>query len=420
MRAVILAGGLGTRMAGLYPGLPKPLIPVGGKPVLTRQIETLVRQGITEITLVTGYMADRVASVFGDGSAYGAHIAYFAEETPLGTAGALYRMDLDGDFLLLSGDLVFDFDVAAMLAFHKEKNALATLFAHPNAHPADSTLLETDADERVLRFLPKEHRSGWHENLCNAGVQILSAQLFRSSPHEDAVDLDREVLRPALETGRVFAYRSAEYVKDMGTPERLAAAERDLAAGLVAAKNKARPQRAVFLDRDGTLNVMGDFVTSPEPLELIPGAAQAVKRINESGFLAILITNQPVIARGECTEETLKEIHNKLETLLGEEGAYLDAIYYCPHHPDGGYPGEIPELKIVCDCRKPAPGLILRAVNDFNINLSASYMVGDSWRDIHAAANAGCMPVYLGPALPEGSPANTLRFPDLKAFADTL
>ena len=418
MRAVIMAGGLGLRLAQAFPGLPKPLVPTGGKPVLLRQLETLKAQGITEITLVTGHLAGQIREALGSGEACGVNLTYFEEETPLGTAGALYRLGLTEDFLLLNGDLVFDFDFGRMLDFYQKKNALAALFAHPNSHPQDSTLMETDPEDRVLRFLPKEHRAGWHENLCNAGVQILSAALFHNAPHAGKVDLDREVLRPALETGRVFAYRSAEYVKDMGTPARLAAVERDLAAGTVAAKNRTHPQKAVFLDRDGTLNVKNGFVTSPDQLELIPGAAQAVRRINEAGFLAILITNQPVIARGECTEETLKEIHNKLETLLGEQGAYLDAIYYCPHHPDGGFPGEIPELKIKCDCRKPAPGLLLKAARDFNIDLVSSYMAGDSRRDIEAAANAGCTPIFLGEALPGNAPENTKLFADLKTFVD--
>lgn len=420
MQAVIMAGGRGTRLAGAFPGLPKPLVPVCGKPVLLWQIEALKAQGVTDITLVTGYLAQQIEDAFGTGEAFGVRLTYYREETPLGTAGALYRLPLNEDFLLLNGDLIFDFDLPRMLAFHKENGALATLFAHPNNHPSQSTLIETDAEHRVLRFLPKERRSGYHANLCNAGIQLLSPELLRRFPHTGTADLDRDILRPAIGTGRVFAYKSYEYARDMGTPAWLRVVEKDVAAGTVAAKNREKKQKAVFLDRDGTLNVKNGFITDPGQLELLPGAAAAVKKINEAGFLAVLATNQPVIARGECTEETLREIHNKLETLLGDEGAYLDAIYCCPHHPDKGYPGEIPALKIVCDCRKPAPGLLLRAAKDMNIDLAGSYMAGDSWRDIHTAANAGCTPVYLGENLPENAPAGTLLYRDLAAFVQTI
>ena len=420
MQAVIMAGGRGTRLAGAFPGLPKPLVPVCGKPVLLWQIEALKAQGVTDITLVTGYLAQQIEDAFGAGEAFGVRLTYYREETPLGTAGALYRLPLNEDFLLLNGDLIFDFDLPRMLAFHKENGALATLFAHPNNHPSQSTLIETDAEHRVLRFLPKERRSGYHANLCNAGIQLLSPELLRRFPHTGTADLDRDILRPAIGTGRVFAYKSYEYARDMGTPAWLRVVEKDVAAGTVAAKNREKKQKAVFLDRDGTLNVKNGFITDPGQLELLPGAAAAVKKINEAGFLAVLATNQPVIARGECTEETLREIHNKLETLLGDEGAYLDAIYCCPHHPDNGYPGEIPALKIVCDCRKPAPGLLLRAAKDMNIDLAGSYMAGDSWRDIHTAANAGCTPVFIGEKLPENAPAGTLLYPDLTAFADMI
>lgn len=417
MRAVIMAGGRGTRMAGAFPGVPKPLVPVRGKPVLQRQIESLRAQGVTEFTLVTGFKAEQIEAAFGSGEAYGVRLTCYREASPLGTAGALYRLDLQEDFLLLGADIVFDFNLRKMLAFHKKNGALATLFAHPNSHPADSTLIAADETGRVLRFLPKDGRTGYFANLCNAGIQILSPALLRAFPQTGPADLDRDILAPAVETGRVFAYKTPEYARDMGTPQRLRAVEADLAAGIAAAKNADKKQRAVFFDRDGTLNVHAGFITLPEQLSLLPGAAAAVRAVNEKGFLAVLATNQPVIARGECTEETLREIHNKLETLLGAEGAYLDGIYYCPHHPDGGFPGEVPALKIACGCRKPAPGLLLRAAKDLNIDLSASYMVGDSLRDIDCAKNAGCTPVFLGGALPENAPAGTLLFPDIGAFA---
>ncbi len=146
---------------------------------------------------------------------------------------------------------------------------------------------------------------------------------------------------------------------------------------------------AIFLDRDGTLNFDYGWITSPEKIELLPGAAEAVRAINEVGFLAVLVTNQPVIARGTCTEAGLAAIHDRLEFLLAQSGARLDAIYYCPHHPDGGFPGERAELKIRCDCRKPAPGLLENAARDLNIDVARSWMIGDSERDLGAAAAFG-------------------------------
>ena len=412
-----MAGGRGTRLAEAFPGLPKPLVPVCGKPILQRQLEALRTQGVTEITLVTGHLAEQIEAVFGSGESLGVRLSYFTEKTPLGTAGALFRLPLKEDFLLLGADILFDFNLPSMLAFHRAHGALATLFAHPNSHPADSTLIEADAAGKITRFLPKEGRAGDHANLCNAGIHVLSPALLKAYPQTGYADLDRDILVPAALAGQAYAYKSYEYAKDMGTPQRLAAVEKDLAAGIVESKNAAKKQRAVFLDRDGTLNVHNGFISSPGALTLIPGAGEAVRRINGAGYLAVLATNQPVIARGECTWEGLRAIHNKLETLLGVCGAYLDGIYVCPHHPEGGFPGEVPELKIQCECRKPAPGLLMKAAREMNIDLAASYMVGDSLRDIECAANAGSTPVFLGGALPENAPENTLLFPDLNAFA---
>ncbi len=154
---------------------------------------------------------------------------------------------------------------------------------------------------------------------------------------------------------------------------------------------------AIFLDRDGTLNFDYGWITSPEKIDLLPGAAEAVRAISQAGFLAVLITNQPVIARGECTEAELSAIHHRLEFLLLQSGAHLDAIYYCPHHPDAGSPGERPELKIRCHCRKPAPGLLENAARDLNIDVARSWMIGDSERDLGAAAAFG-IPAILVPS----------------------
>ena len=123
---------------------------------------------------------------------------------------------------------------------------------------------------------------------------------------------------------------------------------------------------------------------------------EAIKKINQSGYLAVVVTNQPVIARGEVTYDKLKEIHNKMETLLGKDGAYLDGIYFCPHHPDSGFEGEIKELKIDCNCRKPKPGMLIKAAEDLNVDLSMSWMIGDGKSDILAGKNAGCKTALIG------------------------
>ena len=179
-------------------------------------------------------------------------------------------------------------------------------------------------------------------------------------------------------------------MKDMGTPERYDAVCRDFKAGTVQAKNLKEPQKAIFLDRDGTINRLVGFLRKKEEFELLPGVAEAIRKINASGYLCIVATNQPVIARGEVTVPELEEIHMKMETLLGFEGAYIDGLYYCPHHPHKGYAGEVPELKIECSCRKPKPGMLLKAAEDFNIDLSKSWMVGDGENDILAGRDRDC------------------------------
>lgn len=397
MRAVIMAGGKGTRVASVSTVLPKPMLPICGKPVLQHQIECLRRQGITEITLTIGYLGRQISDYFGDGRKFGVQIDYIMEEEPLGTAGALYylKQKVTEDFLLINGDLIFDVDVHRLMGFHKRKKAAVTLLAHPNDHPYDSGIILADTDSRVTGWLTKEDERGWYHNLVNAGLHVISPTLLEKLDGPRKVDLDREILKPLIPTGKVFVYHSPEYIKDMGTPDRIAQVEQDLETRLVGNKNLSQRQRAVFLDRDGTINRYVGFLRKPEELELLDGAAEAIRRINRSGYLAIVVTNQPVIARGEVTWECLDEIHRKLETLLGREGAYLDGIFVCPHHPDRGFPGERPEYKIDCSCRKPKPGLLLQAAERYNIELEKSWMIGDQPQDEAAGKAAGCRSVLV-------------------------
>lgn len=398
IKTVIMAGGRGTRISSVASDIPKPMIPICGKPVLQHEIECLREQGFTDILLTVGHLCDAIINYFGDGSKFGVKIDYFVEKEPLGNAGALFKIKdrLTDDFLLLNADALFHIDFDRFVRYHKEKRGLVTLFIHPNSHPYDSGLIVCDDDRAVTGWLLKEDvRPPYYKNRVNAGLHVMNKRALDVTIDTPKVDLDRQILKPLAGTGKMFAYDSPEYVKDMGTPDRYYAVSRDFASGLIEAKNLRRKQKAIFLDRDGTINKYVGFLTDAGQFELIDGVSEAIKAINASGYLAVVVTNQPVIARGEVTLEELNGIHNKMETLLGNDGAYLDAIYYCPHHPHKGYAGERPEYKIECDCRKPKPGMLLKAAADLNVDLSASWMIGDGDNDVLAGQAAGCKTVKL-------------------------
>ena len=392
MKVVIMAGGKGTRIASVASDIPKPMIKINNKPVLEHEIECLKEQGFKDIIITVSYLGNIIMNYFGNGSNFGVNIEYFFEETPLGTAGALFKLKdkLTDDFLLLNADAIFDIDFNRFVDYHKKNKGLVTLFTHPNSHPYDSGLILAN-NNVVEKWLTKEdERPKYYQNRVNAGLHVISPKVLEQNIDTPKIDLDRQILRPLAGTGKMFVYDSPEYVKDMGTPERYYQVEKDFKDGIVKNKNLHNKQKAFFLDRDGTINKHIGFLNKIDDFELIEGVEEAIKKINEAGYLAIVITNQPVIARGELTIEKLKEMHNKMETLLGYEGAYLDAIYYCPHHPDKGFEGEIPELKFDCDCRKPKAGMLLQAAKDYNIDLSKSWMIGDSKCDVIAGQNAGC------------------------------
>lgn len=427
MYTVIMAGGKGTRISSVASDIPKPMIKIDGVPVLEREIKCLRDQGFKDIIITVSHLGNIIMDYFGDGSGvspvtgepFDVTIEYFVEKEPLGNAGALFQLkeNLTEDFLLLNADAVFDIDFNRFVAFHKHKGGDVTLFTHPNGHPYDSGLILADENNAVMQWLTKEDaRPEFYQNRVNAGLHIISPKVLDQTINTSKVDLDRHLLKPLSGTGRMFCYDSPEYVKDMGTPERYESVCSDFRKGVVQAKNLCNPQKAIFLDRDGTINKYVGFLRDKDQFELLPGVTEAIKSINQSGYLAIVITNQPVIARGEVSYSELQEIHNKMETLLGLDGAYLDSIYYCPHHPHKGYKGEVIELKIECDCRKPKPGMLLKAAEDFNIDLSQSWMVGDGENDIKAGIEAGCHTALIGTS----DYGQDLMFESLKNIIDEI
>ena len=412
MYAVIQAGGAGTRLKTITGDLPKVMVELNGKPIIEWQIESLKRSGIQDLVIIISKNGKLISDYCGDGKKFGVNISYISEESPLGTAGGLYfaKEIIRDDFILCFGDLMLDVDWMRFHRFHKEKGSSLTAFAHPNSHPFDSDLLVTNDEEKITKIDSKHNvRDYYYENLTNAGLYVCSKEVLDFIKEPEKIDFEKVVLKHFVEEGKAFAYRSSEYVKDCGTPDRYYSVEKDLKNGIIHGKSLSNLQKCIFLDRDGTINKYRGLVKKTDELELADDASLAIKTINESSYLAICATNQPVIARGDTTFEELKNIHNKMETILGKGGAYLDGLYFCPHHPAGGFEGEVPELKFDCDCRKPKIGLLKKAQERFNIDLSKSWFIGDTDRDIQTGINAGCRTIFL-----DTTPNPPIRFVDAK------
>jgi len=298
---------------------------------------------------------------------------------------------------------------------------------HPNNHPNDSDLVEIDDNFRILAIHPYPHPENTYlPNLVNAALYVIKKKTLKDVvPKTGKFDLAKHTFPSLINIGsNIFGYISQEYIKDMGTPERLDKVERDIAFGLPEKLSSRHLRTAIFLDRDGTINEEVNHLSKPDQLKLISGVTEAILKINRSGLLTIGITNQPVIARGDVTWEGLKKIHAKLDYDLGLNNAYLDKIYICPHHPDKGFSGEIVDLKVKCNCRKPKTGLIDKAVQELQINRKTSWFIGDSTSDIMAGKNAGLHTVLVRTGHAGNDAKYSVKpdfiFPDLSGAIDWI
>ena len=397
MQLVIIAGGKGTRL-GLK-DIPKPMVKIGDKPLLEHQIELAKRYGINEVFILSGHLANVIEDYFGDGSKWGVKIHHIVEPYPLGTAGAVKLLEgkMTERFMVFYGDVVMDFDLKSFINFDKQFDSIGTLILHPNDHPHDSDLMGVNDKHIITDVYSKPHdESKYYQNLINAAVYIFSPKIFDYIEPNVSQDFGKDIFKKLLDNNEtLIGYDTAEYIKDMGTKDRFDGVVHDFVSGKVARLNKKNKRPCIFLDRDGVINKDMDSNPSVDNFELLDGVPEAIKQINKSDYLSIVVTNQPMIAKGFIKESEVKEIHKKMETLLGYEGAFIDEIYYCPHHPEKGFEGEIPELKIDCECRKPKAGMLLRATKEFNIDLPNSWMIGDSERDLKAGKNVGCKTVFI-------------------------
>lgn len=400
LQAVILAGGKGTRLQERLNGLPKPLVDVNGSPLLKRQLDSLQENKCEEVLVLVSHGADEIRRFCTKLTFGGMKVRVLDEGEPLGTAGALlsaYDL-LDEEFLVIYGDTLFDVDLQRIVCAHREFKADATLFVHPNDHPFDSDIVEIDDQGKIIGFhRPPHEENVWLPNLVNAAMYVINRQSIEFWRHiKNQSDIAQQLFPAMLVRGaNLRAYISSEYIKDIGTPKRLDKGVADLRSGKISRARIGVLQKAVFLDRDGTLNELKGHISRAEDIVLIDGSAEAIKRLNEAEFRSIVITNQPVIARGECSPAEVLRMHSKIQTMLGEKGAFLDRVYYCPHHPDAGFIGEVPALKIPCDCRKPSVGMIQKACAELNIESSMSWLIGDTTSDLLAARRAGLKSILV-------------------------
>lgn len=277
-RAIIIAGGAGTRIRSISGDLiPKALVPVAGRPIVAWQLELLARHGIREVAICAGHLAGALqAGMEPLAREAGVTLTFFVETEPRGTAGGLLAARAfvgREDFFVLYGDVAVEMDLARLMAFHREKGALATVVCHPNDHPHESDLLRVGDDDRVLEVLPRKGRpAGFYRNLVPAAVYCLSPSALEFIEPGVRRDFIGDVLpRMIREGAAVFAYNTPEYLRDMGTPERYARVESDLERGLPGRMNRAERRPAVFFDRDGVLN-----------REVEGGASRALRSWNSS------------------------------------------------------------------------------------------------------------------------------------------
>ncbi|MDC1416041.1 HAD-IIIA family hydrolase [Pelagibacteraceae bacterium] len=396
MHAVILAGGDGKRIKYLTQDKQKTLLKINNKTIIRRQIDQLSKINkkifilIKETdTSIKKNLKNIKAKKF----------IYLKENKKLGTAGCLEVLsnyDIN-NFLVIYSDILFNIDLEKFIKFHKKKKSDLTLFTHPNNHPHDSDLIEVNNSSQVVKFHKKPHKNKNFNNLCLSGIYIINKKLLKILKKNKYQDFSKDFLPKIIKNKfKVYSYRSREYVKDIGTPNRFKSGIKDFNSTKYKKGNINTKIPAIFLDKDGVLNTDRYNFKYQKPFEFIDGYLEAIKKINENGFLAILVTNQPAVAKGFITLNQLENDFKKLETILGKNGAYLDKIYFCPCHPDKGFKGEVKKFKRKCTWRKPNNGMLLRAIKDLNIDKKKSFMIGDTINDFLAAKKTGIKFLKVG------------------------
>jgi len=372
--AVVLAGGLGTRLRSVVADRPKALAPVHGRPFLAYLLDQLAASNCRSVVLCTGYLGEQIRDAFGE-TYKSLRLSYSQELQPLGTGGALklaLRQIASDLILVLNGDSFFDIDLSAYGCWHRDRGAAASVAVTRVLRTERYGSIKMDEAARILGFAEKQQHAG--PGWINAGIYMLGREVLASIPERESVSLEHDVF-PRW-TGRALCgyYRPACFL-DIGTPEDFGRAEAFFCRDL---RVKERP--TIVLDRDGTIIQECEYLSNPEQVELVPGAGAALRELQQIGFSLVVVTNQSGIARGFFSDAVLQQIHHRLNQLLAEAGVRLAGIYVCPHRPEDN-----------CGCRKPKLGLMEQAAKELGFATERSFVIGDKASDIEMGHSAGAV-----------------------------
>jgi D-glycero-D-manno-heptose 1,7-bisphosphate phosphatase len=378
-QCVILTGGLGTRLGALTQALPKPMLPVAGRPFLEHLVRHIRRFGFDSFLFLAGYKSDAIAAYFAPGAALArelsARFMTIAEPAPMGTAGALRfaGAELERAFLFMNGDSLFDINLLDLAARPLASGAVARMALRALPDASRYGVIDCDGERvRGFRARPEGHQPG----VINGGVYWMKSSILDYLPAGPA-SLEKNVFPALAQSQRLLGTAYDGYFIDIGIPDDYARAERELP--------DAMRKPAIFFDRDGVLNHDAGYTHRPDQFRWTDGAIDAIKLCNDKGLFVFVVTNQAGVAHGLYDEAEIAHLHGWMEGELRKRGAHIDAFRYCPHHPGG----KVAAFATSCDCRKPAPGMILDILKHWPVALEKSILIGDKPSDLEAAKAAG-------------------------------
>jgi histidinol-phosphate phosphatase family protein len=398
---VILVGGEGSRLKGINPHLPKSLFRINDQTLLDRILNSFDIQKMNQVFLITNKNHDIFKEYVEQN--YNLNIKVIKDNKFKGTGGAILEklQSLNEHIIVILGDIFYNLDLNQLLDFHLAEDAAATIVCHPSSHPLDSDLVKLDENNQILKIYSKEkEKPKIFSNMAMTGIYIFKKQSLaqinlKSIGVKDVIDLSNDIVPKLIEFGhKLKAFISHDYIKDAGTPKRIYEINQDLLSNISVTQRENRP--IVFFDRDGTIIEEKGFITDINQVVIKKSVAKCIKDLNDLGILVCMVTNQPVIARGDCTFEEVNVINDYISMLLAlENGAYFNLIKICPHHPDSGFKGEVSELKITCSCRKPGIKMFEECIQELQANRSKMFVIGDTDKDIIAGQQIGARTLLI-------------------------